>query len=115
MNLGEILHRVHESPNRPLSVVLLGVVENNSQCVALARVNGADTVTKVGSVIAARAAHGSMMNCKDDRIALLWRENFNARLPAWLLLGEDKFAAVKVFAALTQETGDLKRKHDVAV
>ena len=115
MNLGKIFTECTKAQIGPLSVVLLGVVENNSQCVALSRVNGADAVTKVGSVVVARAAHGSMMNCKDDRIALLWREHFNAGLPAWSLLGEDEFAAVKIFAALTQETGDLKRKHDVAV
>ncbi len=96
-------------------VLLFGIVENNSQRVALARVNGADAVTKVGSVVAAGAANWSVMNCKDDRIALLGTKHFNARLPAWLLLGQDKLAAVKVFAALTQETGDLKRKHDVPV
>jgi hypothetical protein len=45
--------------------------------------NGADAVTKVRPVVASRASNGSMMNCKDHRIALFRREHFNARLPAF--------------------------------
>jgi len=48
--------------------------------------NGADAVTKVRPVVASRASNGSMMNCKDYRIALLRRKHFNARLPAFASL-----------------------------
>ena len=44
-----------------------------------------------------------MMNCKDDRVALIRIERFDAGLLARALLGEDKFAAFKIFAALTQK------------
>lgn len=81
----------------------------------MARANGADAVAKIGAVVAVRAAHGSMMNGKDDRIALIRSENFNARLPARPLLRKDEFAACKIASAPAQEEGDLKRKHDFAV
>jgi hypothetical protein len=80
---------------------LICIVENDSQAVTLAGTYGAHAVTKVGSVVAACAANRSMMNCKDDRIPLFGSEHFNARLPARLLLGEDKLATVKIFAVLT--------------
>ena len=40
----------------------LGIVKNDSQGISLAGLNGADAVTKVGSVVAARASNGSVMN-----------------------------------------------------
>jgi hypothetical protein len=72
-------------------------------------------VAEVGAVVAARAANRAMMNCKDDRVALIRIERFDAGLLARALLGEDKFAAFKIFAALAQKEGDLKRKDDFTV
>ena len=97
------------------AVFLSGIVKNDSQGVPVARTNGADAVAKIGAVVAARAAHGSMMNGKDDRIALIRTENFNTGLSARSLLRKNEFAAFKIVAAPAQEKGNLKRKREFSV
>src|SRR4030095_16522830 len=77
--------------------------------------NSADAVTKGGAIVAARAPNWSMMNGKDDRVALVRSEHFDARLAARLLLREHKFAAVKIPSPLAQKEGDLKRKQNLTV
>ena len=49
-------------PAKCISVFLFCIVKDNTQGVSFAGANGADTVTKVGPVVAARAANRSMMN-----------------------------------------------------
>jgi hypothetical protein len=78
-------------------------------------VNGADSVPKIGSVITSRAANGAMMNSKDDRVALVWREHLDAGLLARPLLGENEFAALEILPSPAQEESDLKRKDHLAV
>src|SRR5438093_10141759 len=85
---------------------LLCVVENNSQGISAAGVNGADAVAQMGPVKATGALHGSMVNREDYRVSLVGSEHLNARLPAWLLLGEDEFAAFKISSRLAQKEGD---------
>ena len=68
---------------------LFGVVENDSQCVALARMNGADAVPKRRAIIAAYAADRTMVDGKDDRIAAVGVESFGARLLSRALLTKD--------------------------
>lgn len=97
------------------AVFLSGIVKNDSQGVSVACTHGADAVTKTGAVVAARAAHGPMMNGKDDRIALVRPENFNAGLPARPLLRKNEFAAYKLVSAPAQEKGNLKRKREFSV
>ena len=53
------IHFGNQVEQRSLS---LGIVENDSQGISLAGLNGADAVTKVGSVVAACASNGSMIN-----------------------------------------------------
>ena len=77
--------------------------------------DGADAVAEGGAVVAACATNRAMMNGKDDCVALIWIERFDAGLLARALLGEYKFTAFKIFAALAQKEGDLKRKYDFTV
>jgi hypothetical protein len=77
--------------------------------------HGADAVTKVRSVVASGAPNGSMPDCKDNRIALRRKQDFNAGLLTRALLSEDKFAACKIPGVLTQEKSDLKWKYNVTV
>ena len=97
------------------AVFLSGIVKNDSQGVSVACTYGTDAVAKIGAVVAARATHGSMMNGKDDRIALIWTENFNTGLPARSLLRKNEFAAYKIVSAPAQEKGNLKRKREFSV
>jgi len=70
---------------------------------------------KIGSVITSRAANRAMMNCKDDRVALVWREHLDAGLLARPLLGENEFTALEIPPSPAQEESDLKRKYHLAV
>ena len=106
------IHSAVKSSNQSLS---LRVMENDPQGVSLSGMNGADAVTKVGAIVAARASNGSMMNCKDYRVALLGSEHFDPGLPARLLFGKHEFTAGEVAPALAQEKSELKRKHHVTI
>ena len=70
---------------------------------------------KIGPVIASRALDGAMMNCEDDRVALVWREHLDAGLLTRPLLSENKFAALEILPSPAQEESDLKRKDHLAV
>src|SRR5712692_1015826 len=87
---------------------LLRVMKNNSQGIPAAGANRADAVAQMGAVITPRAADRTMVDGEDDRVALVRREHFDARLPARLLFGKDELAAGKILPALAQEEGDLK-------
>ena len=56
-----------------------------------------------------------MMNCEDDRVALVWREHLDAGLLTRPLLSENKFAALEILPSPAQEESDLKRKDHLAV
>jgi len=90
-------------------------MENNSQGVPATRANRAYPVAQMGTVITPRAAHRTMVDGKDHRVALVRREHLDARLPARLLLGEDEFAACKISTAFVQKGSYLKREEDIAV
>ena len=45
----------------PVVICLFSVVKNNSERIAIPRAQGADAVAEIGAVVAARAAHRSMM------------------------------------------------------
>ena len=80
---------------------LFGIVENDSQCVALARMNGTDAVPKGGAIVAAYPADGTMVDGKDDCVAAIRVKRFDAGLLARALLAKDKLAAVKMLATLS--------------
>ena len=63
--------------------------------------NRADTVTDGGTVVAAYSADRAMVDGKDDRVAAMGVERFDAGLLPRSLLAKDKLAAVKILAALT--------------
>ena len=69
----------------------------------------------MGPVKTAAALHGSMVNREDYRVTLIGSEHFDTRLPARLLLREDKLAAFKISPMLAQKESDLKREEDLAV
>ena len=106
------IHSAVKSSNQSLS---LRVMENDPQGVSLSGMNGADAVTKVGAIVAARASNGSMMNCKDYRVALLGSEHFDPRLAARLLFGKHEFTAGEIASALAQEKSELKGKYNITV
>src|ERR1044071_7554228 len=90
---------------------LFGIVENDSQCVALARMNGTDAMPKGGAIVATYPADETMVDGKDDRIAAVGIERFGARLLPRALLAKDKLAAVKILAALTEKNSKIGRAH----
>lgn len=55
------------------------------------------------------------MNGENGRVALVWRENFDTRLLARALFGEDKFTTLEIPTSLAQEDCDLKGKDDITV
>ena len=57
---------------------------------------GADPVTKIRSIVTARAPNGTMMNREDYGVALARAEHLDAGLATRLLLHEDEFPSLEV-------------------
>src|SRR6185312_4840221 len=91
------------------------VVEDDSQCGALAATYRADAMAHASAVIAALARHRPFINSKQHGIALQQRHNLRSRLHARALLGQDELAALEVMARLAQQNRHLDGKGDVAI
>ena len=81
----------------------------------MARANGAYAVAHGYSIDAAGAALGAMVDGEDDCFALTERDDGDARLHAWALLGEDEIAPCEVARRVAEQEGGLKREDERAV
>src|SRR5262245_4146334 len=80
----------------PHRVCSHGVVENDADCMALARAYSAHAMAQVDAIHAARALHRPMMDREDHAVSLAERHNLSARLHTRSLLREHEFAAREV-------------------
>jgi hypothetical protein len=107
--------RVWQNSAQRNAAQLFRIVENDSQRVALARMDGADAVTQIRSIITPRPANRPIVNGENHCIALIRRKHFNPRLATWVLFGKDELAAGEVSTPLAQKNRQLKWKMDFAV
>ena len=85
-------------------------MENNSQGVPFAVQERAYTMPEVGSVVAARAFHGTVSRCDDHGFTLLQADGMADRLRAGLLFHQQQFASGEFFVGLAQADDDLEGK-----
>jgi hypothetical protein len=92
-----------------------GVMEDDSQCRALAWAEAADSVAHGYSIDAAGSADGPLVDGKDDALALAKWDDFDAGLHAGALLGKDELAPGEVSVGLAKEKCNLKGKDELSV
>lgn len=71
-------------------------MEDDAEGMAMARADGADSVTHIHPIDSATALHRPVMNRKGDGVPLQQRDDFNPGLHARALLGEDEFPSLKI-------------------
>ena len=93
----------------------LGVVKDDSDCVAHALAEAADAVPEVDAVSSLCALNRPVVDGESDRIALAQWHDFSAALHARALLRENEFATREIPSGLGEQDRDLKRKCEVAI
>src|SRR5687768_12253280 len=97
------------------SAMLLRVVEDHAEGVALPAGETAHGVAHGGAKVAARALDGAVARGEDQDLALVGVDRLALGLRARALLDQQEVAALVVDAAPAQEAGELEREDDVAV
>jgi len=94
---------------------LLGVMENDAECVALARSQTTNAVPEICAVESALAANRSVVDSERHGVSFRESNDLCARLHARTLLHKSEFPTGKVPSRLRQENGDLDRKYVFAI
>ncbi len=94
---------------------LAGVVEDDPERVALARVQPADTMTHCNAIGAARAGDRTLVHRKDHCLALLQADDVGTGLYARALLGQHELAAGKVGVGAAEQECGLQGEMQVAI
>ena len=94
---------------------LSSVVEDDSERMPVARANATYTVAEVYTIDVLCTLDRTVMNCKDDPIALTKWYDDRPRLHARPLLRQHKFAASEISARFRQQDCKLKRKNVFAI
>src|SRR6185437_14964547 len=95
--------------------LLLGVMENDSQSIALACDKRADAMTVIDRIGAALALDRAVMHGEHHAVAVAERHHAGAGLGAGPLLGHHEFAAGEVPARLGQKNRHLQREDMLAI
>jgi hypothetical protein len=93
----------------------LGVVKDDAEGVAMAGPYSTDAVTHVHPIASAGSAHRPVVDWENYPVTLTNRHDLSARLHAWSLLGQDKFAAGEIRSRFRQKNRHLQRKNMLAV
>src|SRR5579859_8114512 len=94
--------------------VLFGIVKNDAETEAAARLQPADAVADIDPVMAARTAQRAPSRGEDNRLAALERDRLATRLGAWALLCQQELTSLEIRAAPAKHHRHLKRKEDFA-
>lgn len=98
-----------------LPIFLLCVVEDDPHGVSLTRTHLADPMAHIDPIGAASALHWTGVNRESHCITLLQWHDFRARLHAWALLGEHKFATHEVLTRGREQNGHLNGENMLSV
>jgi hypothetical protein len=90
-------------------------MEDDAKRCAVARMNGADTMAKDDTVVAARASYWAKANREDNGIAACQLRYRWSRLHPGALFRQNELATDKVLARLREKDRDLKRENMLAV
>ena len=91
------------------------IVKDHPKRMTLPAANGTHAVAHRYAIDTARPALGTVIDRKDDGLALAKRNDGDAGLHARTLLGEHELSAGEVASGLTEKKSYLERKEDVAV
>src|SRR5207253_8285835 len=95
--------------------VLLGIVEDYSQCVPLAGANAAHPMPKVHAIDAARTPHRTIVYGEDDAISLAQRNHLGTGLHARSLLGHHELASMEISPGFGEKNRELQREDMLSV
>ena len=93
----------------------LRVVKNDPEGMPPARTQSTHPVPHVDPIHAPRALNRSMMDREDHTLTLAQRDDLDARLHAWALLGEDEFTAREIDSRPGEQKRNLEREDVFAV
>src|SRR5579884_456252 len=96
-------------------LLLLSIVEDDTERIAASRPHPTHSVSKIDSVVAAFPLERTVIHRKRDRISLVERHDLNTRLHARSLLGENKFSSGEIPSRLRKENRHLYGKHMLAI
>lgn len=82
---------------------------------AIARTDAADPVPHGDAQDSARAPDGAMMNREDDPATAIEADDFDSRLHARSLLGEDELAVGEILSGLCEQKRNLEREHMLSI
>ena len=96
-------------------LLLLCIMKDHAQGVALTAQNRAHAVAEVGAVVATRSLCRTVSSAYDNRVALLQTNCVTDRLSAWPLFHQQQFASGEFEFVLAQAENHLEGKYDFAV
>src|SRR5580704_7418065 len=99
----------------PLFRPSFGIVEYDSDRMALAGPQPADAMAQVDAIAALGALDRPVVDGEHDGVALLERHDLRPALHARPLLGQHELAAGEVLAGLRQQDRDLQRECEIAI
>ena len=95
--------------------LLLGVMKDDPDRVALAGAHTADPVAHVDTIAALASLDRPVMDGKGDRVSLLERDNFDPALHAGALLCQHELSTGKVTSGLREQDCHLDGKGELAI